>query len=317
MIELKKCRLAEIDFDDRSYPFSCGPVPERLRKSVAAAGILQPPWLVPGDRGLVIVSGRRRLAVIRELSRSTAAFSEISYLDVADRDPEELFLEVCWENAGIREFNPVESADLFLAAESRSLEGRERKRLFSALGIPDRPRFHQRCRAIAGFPALLREMIAAGRVDGETIELLAAWSTDDLVALVDLAIDFNLRRNKLREVAGRLDDLACRDRIPVSAVIAACRQAVADDPGGDQVSTLRRCLKERLYPHLTSAWKNFIARREGLSLPAAIRLEPPPDFEGGDYRLSFSFDGARQWREIVGKLNALTSEEIDELCRRP
>ncbi len=317
MTEFKQCRLAEIDFDDRSYPFSCGPVPERLQRSIAAAGILQPPWLRPGEQGLVVVSGRRRLAALGELSRNFEESPVIAYRDVGGRDPEELFREVFWENVAIREFNPVESADLFLVIMSRFVGMADRGRLLSALGIPDRPRFHQRCRAVAGFPSSLREMIAAGRVDGETIDLLASWSGDDLAALVDLAADFNLRRNKLREVAGRLDDLARRDRVPVGKVVAACRQAVAEDAGGDRVLALRRYLKERLYPHLTAAWKSFLARRESLALPAAIRLEPPPDFEGGDYRLSFSFEDARQWREIVSKLNSLTSEEIDELCRRP
>ena len=314
MFELKSCHLAEIDFADRSFPFSWGPVPEVLTASLAAVGIRQPVSLLAGERGLVIVSGRRRLEALRSLP----AGDPIPYFEVSEGDRDRLFLEVFWENVAIREFNPVESAELFLVIETR-FSGRQDlvKPLLAHLGIPAKPRFRQRCRALVGFSGTLRELIAEGRMDGETIDLLAAWPEDDRAELEALARDLNLRRNKLREVVGRLDDISRRDRVPIPELIAEAREIMAAVAEPEQVNRLRRHLKERLYPHLTAAYREFAVNRDRLSLPAGVVIEPPPDFEGGDFRAGFTFSDSRDWQKIITRLQALSVEEIDELCRRP
>ena len=114
----------------------------------------------------------------------------------------------------------------------------------------------------------------------------------------------------------RLDDLARRDQVSHLEPLAAACVAVRDAEGKIDIGTLRNQLKEMLYPHLTAARKNFAEKLEKLYLPADIRLEAPPDFEGGEYRLSFSFSDCRQWQGVCEKLNSIALEDIDEICSR-
>ncbi|MBN2707086.1 MAG: ParB N-terminal domain-containing protein [Deltaproteobacteria bacterium] len=307
--------LTEIDFAERSFPFSWGPGSDALADSLAAVGVLQPPLLTEGDNGFRIVCGRRRLEYLRERTDATSVLVTALVEDGAEA---ELFRLALWENRAIREFNLVETADIYLAAEKLFPAARLEGEIMPVLALPRRPRFIKRCRIIASFPEGLRALTAAGAVDGETVDLLGEWSPEACQALLELVAVSGLRRNKLREVVGRIDDLARRDGCaPTESLAAAVK--VARVPEAEKVDgeVLRDYLKCALYPNLTKARRDFAARLEKLSWPARLQLEPPPDFEGGDYRLSFTFNGVREWREALQKLAALTGENVNEICRRP
>ncbi|MEA3332246.1 MAG: ParB N-terminal domain-containing protein [Pseudomonadota bacterium] len=309
------CFPADIDFADRTFPFSYGSWPVRLEHSIATAGLLQPPLLVAGENGFRIVCGRRRLEVVRNLADKFGQ-EEIS-VNVAEKSSlQELFRRALWENLAIREFNLVETADIYSAALKIFAGDEVENEVMPALKLPLRPRFRERCQAIVGFSQELRDLLAAGSVDAETVDLIKEWSSAERSALVDLVAESNLRRNKLREVVGRLDDLARRDQISPLELLPAVRQAVLAEAGNIDVELLRRHLKARLYPQLTAAHLEFVARQEKFPWLKPFRLDPPPDFEGGEYRLSFTFTGSKEWEKICAQLNAVALEDIDELCRR-
>ncbi|MCD6533965.1 MAG: ParB-like nuclease domain-containing protein [Deltaproteobacteria bacterium] len=309
------CFLADIDFADRTFPFSYGALPARLEKSIATAGLLQPPLLVAGKNGFRIVCGWRRLEVLRKLADESGE-DEILVNLAKNISLQELFRRALWENLAIREFNLVETADIYCAALKIFTLDEVEKKIMPALKIPLRPRFRGRCQAISGFSQELRDLLAAGSVDAETVDLIKEWSADERSALIDLVTESGLRRNKLREVVGRLDDLARRDQISPFELLADVRQAALDEAGNIDVELLRRQLKARLYPQLTAAHLEFVARQEKFPWLKPFRLDPPPDFEGGDYRLNFTFTDSKEWEEICAQLNAVALEDIDELCRR-
>ena len=312
-MEPRSCRLSEIDFTDRSFPFSFGELPQNLIESIKQVGLLQPPLLQTAATGHKIVCGRRRLEALRQ---SGAEDVVIKFFAAPAGQVKELFRRALWENLALREFNPVEIADIYAKALEIFSKDELLREIKPALKIPQRERFHKRYLAIAGFSPELRELLAAGIMDPESVDLINGWSSAELCALIELVAATGLRRNKLREVISRLDDLARRDRVsPCEPLVAACA-AVRDGDGKIDIDALRNQLKVQLYPHLTTARKKFVEKLEKLSLPAAICLEPPPDFEGGEYRLSFSFSDCRQWQEACAKLNLIAVEDIDEFCSR-
>ena len=307
------CRLAEIDFRERAFPFSFGQIPPRLLESISKVGLLQPPLLQVTAKGYRIVCGRRRLEALR---RNGAADAAIKFFAAPAGNFKELFRRALWENLSQREFNPVETADIYNKALEFFSEEELRLELKPALKIPGRQRFHKRYQAIAAFAPELRELIAGGIIDSESVDIISEWSDAELKSLIGLILETGLRRNKLREVISRLDDLARRDQVSVCEPLAAAGAVVSAAEGRIDISALRRQLQIRLYPHLTAARKNFAEKLAKLSLPANIRLEAPPDFEGGEYSLSFKFSDRRQWQEACEKLNSIVPEDIDEICSR-
>ncbi len=312
-LKTASCKLSEIDFSDRSFPFSCGELSQKLLASVAHVGILQPPLLLEAAAGYKIVCGRRRLEA---LQRSRTQDQEIEILAASGDHSRELFRRALWENLAQREFNPVETADIYV----RALELFSRDEVLSeiqpALKISQKERFYRRYQAIAGFSGKLRKLLAAGVIDPESVDLIRSWREAEFQALIDLIAETGLRRNKLREVISRLDDLARRDGVSPCEPLAAACAAVRNDEGKLAIADLRAQLKVQLYPHLTAARHDFAEKLARLSLPGDSRLDPPPDFEGGEFKLCFSFSDSRQWQANCRALNAIALEDIDELCSR-
>ncbi len=314
LIEAGSCRLSEINFRDRSYPFSFGTIPQKLIESINQVGLLQPPLLQAAATGYKIICGRRRLEALWQSGTSDV---EVKSLVASAGQIKEYFRRALWENLAQREFNPVETADIYNRALDIFSEEELWREIKPALNIPQRERFHKRYQAIAGFSSGLRELVATGIIDLESVDLLSEWGDAELEAMIALIAESGLRRNKLREVINRLDDLARRDRVSPCEPLAAAAVTVRAAEGRIDISALRCQLKEQLYPHLTVARKKFAEKLEKLSLPAAIRLEAPPDFEGGEYRLCFSFSDRQQWQGVCNKLNSIAVEDIDEICSRP
>ncbi len=312
-METRNCRLSEIDFTDRSFPFSFGEISQKLIESIKQVGLLQPPLLQAAATGYKIVCGRRRLEALRQSGVDDVV---VNFFAVPAGQIKELFRRALWENLAQREFNPVEAADIYNKALEIFSEEELRREIKPALKIPGRERFHKRYLAITGFSAELRELLAAGIIDLESVDLINGWNDSELGALIELIAETGLRRNKLREVINRLDDLARRDRVSPCEPLAAACASVRDSDGKIDINALRNQLKVKLYPHLTTAREKFAGKLEKLSLPADIRLESPPDFEGGEYRLSFSFSDRRQWQDSCDKLNSIVLDDIDEICSR-
>ena len=222
------CKLSEINFADRTFPFSYGLLPACLETSISAVGLLQPPLLVAGETGYRIVCGRRRLEIIRKSADDT---EKIPVCLAENCSLKELFRRALWDNLAIREFNLVETADIYIAALLYFSEDEIEKEVMPALKLPLRRRFRRRCQTIVDFPRSLRNLLAAGSMDGETVDLIREWSDDERSALVDLIVESGLRRNKLREVGGRFDDLARRDQVSPLEFIAAARSAALGEDG--------------------------------------------------------------------------------------
>lgn len=315
-----RCLLADIDFADRTFPFSYGSVPGALATSIAKIGLLQPPLLVAGDNGFKIVCGRRRLEAVRnETTRKISDEPFVFDVYIAEnRSLPELFRKAFWENLAIRDFNLVEVADIYTAALEIFSAAELEHEIMPALKLPRKERFLQRCRAIAGFSRQLRDLLAAGDIDGETVDLIREWSNAEMKALLDLVAESGLRRNKLREVVSRLDDLARRDRISPLEPLNEARKVALRESSGERfnIESLRCHLKALLYPHLTEAQLEFALHQEKFSWPSNFLLEPPPDFEGGNFRLSFTFTSSKEWQKSCEKLNSVALENIDAICRR-
>ncbi|MBP1727608.1 MAG: ParB domain protein nuclease [Deltaproteobacteria bacterium] len=105
--------LATIDWQDTSCLITYGPLPDTLRRSVQAVGVLQFPLLQGRPNGRFrIVSGSRRLLICRELGLGPVT---CQILD------ESLFPEAClrlavYDNVATRVLNPVERLALSQAA---------------------------------------------------------------------------------------------------------------------------------------------------------------------------------------------------------
>jgi hypothetical protein len=86
----------------------------------------------------------------------------------------------------------------------------------------------------------------------------------------------------------------------------------------ERAEAVRRLLRGWVTPRLNAALAAFgeALGRLGLQGHPRIRLQPPPAFEGPDFRLEIKFQDAQELTELVEKIARLTGrEEFSSLTR--
>lgn len=309
---LISCTPAEIDFSDRSFPFSYGPPAENLLESVRQVGLLTPPVLQTGSRGYVIVCGRRRLEAVRENFGGKWAIH--AFLVAEGEAKEEVFARALWDNYAHRSFNLVEKADIFVCLEA--LHGTQAipNAFLQVVDIPPKARFFERYRAIHAFPESARYLLAQGKMDGETVDLLKSWQPEEIEQLINIIDGMSVNRNKLKGIVTLIVDLGGRDRKTPAEIFNLIRVEHPDCL--ESGAALHRQLDSWMFPFRSAAEKRFQELCRSLQLAENLRLHPPPSFEGNAYTLQITFRTINQWQAARDQVAAIDPEKIHELFSR-
>ena len=151
-------------------------------------------------------------------------------------------------------------------------------------------------------------------MDGETVDLLKSWQSDEVEQLIDLLDGMFLNRNKLKEIVKLFDDLAGRDRKTPAEIFGLIREQYPDCL--ESAAALRRKLDSWMFPFLSEAENRFQDLCRSLQLAENLRLIPPPSFEGNVYTLQVSFRNLKQWQAARDQVAAIEIEKIHELFSR-
>ncbi|MBN2333480.1 MAG: ParB/RepB/Spo0J family partition protein [Deltaproteobacteria bacterium] len=306
--ELISCTLSDLDFTDRRFPFSYGPLPETFLTSVEQIGIAVPPLLIHGPRGHVIVCGRRRLEA------ASAVFPPAQTIEarmVEADDEQRLFSLALWDNLAHRSFNLVETADIVWRLEELYDEPTIRADFLPHLGVPSKRRYLERYRAIVQLSPTIRLLLARGAMDGETVDIIKSWPAEDHELLMTVAHELVLNRNKLRQTVQNVDDLARRDGKKPAQVIHEVANSLPE--GCHSAADFRQQLQVRLFPCLSAQENRFREFCSSLQLPRHVHLVAPPNFEGDEYTLEIRFRSPAEWRSACKWVSNLEGNRLDEL----
>ncbi len=309
---LISCTLSEIDFLDRSFPFSYGSLPENLFASVRHVGILVPPLLMVSPRGYIIVSGRRRLKTAQKLFGEEYEIN--AYLAAEGEPVQQLFAREFWENFAQRSFNLVEKADILVGLEALFDSTVMQNDFLPALEIPAKKKFMERYRAIHAFPESARVLLAQGKLDAESVDLLKHWQDEEIEQLLELVAGMVLNRNKLKEIVKLFDDLSGRDGKMPAEMLRLIKEKYPDCL--ESAAALRCLLDSWMFPFLSEAENRFQEFCRSLQLDKNLRLLPPPCFEGNTYTLQISFRNFNQWQAACDQVADIEAEKIHELFSR-
>ncbi|HNR98549.1 MAG TPA: ParB/RepB/Spo0J family partition protein [Planctomycetota bacterium] len=261
---------------ERRYIYTRTGPSERLRRSIAARGIMTPLAVAPDG---LLLCGARRLRAAADLG-----LAEVPVVRTADAV--EAFLAGVWENAAHREFAPLELAGLFRRLQLVAGLGPDEIAAvyLPACGLPSSPVLLAKYLALADLP----EEIAALPLRPSHLFLAAEHGGRDAAALAAVFAALQPSAGEARILRELLADAAVRERrsIAQAAALPEIRAVLAaDTPPRLKVSALRSLLRRRALPRL-SAWEDAAreaAARGGLAGPVEVKL--PPDLEGDEIEL--------------------------------
>ena len=282
--------LARIDCGDRAYCITADPCTARMADSLAAVGLLNPPLLTPGATPdtYAIVCGYRRIVAAQHLGwRDLPAM-------IMTAAPLDLLRRSLWDNLSHRRLHVVEQAAAvarllsLLPAETVRTEWLPRFDLRPSAGTLTR------LQQIAALDPQVLDLLARDRITDRTALLLADAGDDLQRALVPVFGTVQASASRQRELVEFCRDISRRDRISTFELLQRIdAAAVCGDhtlAAGQQGQRLWQRLRRLRFPRLTQLENRFAELRQRLHLPGTMRLEHPPFFEGGSYRLSIDIN---------------------------
>ena len=297
-------RLSELDAVT-PFLFSWGHDPERMIESIRGIGLITPPVIWPSRDRAFLVCGHRRVAALRELGLSE--FPAV-VLDPVMEEQQVLFVAL-EENLSHRTFNEAEKVLAIKALKRFFTPDRIMAEYLPRLGLPPRMEFFNRYSSLdelgeAGLNALARESL-----DPETGENLVKLAPGDREAAISLFEALNPGRNKRREILTWLEETARREDLSFDRILDSEEIRVvlaADNMGRPQKEKkVREILRNRRYPNLTRMEKLRSEGLKALKLPAGLRLDLPPHFEGLEFTLDLTFKDMNSFNRAVSAAEKL------------
>jgi ParB family transcriptional regulator, chromosome partitioning protein len=305
----KIAKLSLIDSKDDSFRITTQTNVDHLMDSITHVGMLNLPLLVEKETGYKIVCGFRRIEACRRLNRADV---EARILE-SDTKKLECITYAITDNSLQRPLNLIEQSIsinlLYPFFKDVSVLGKE----LSAMGLPDNPSIVNKIKELCHLPESVQKGILSNTISLAMALELGRLQQDDGVSFAKLFETLKLSLNKQKEILTIVKEISLREDIPILKVIKTDRvQKILSNEDLDRNQKIRKIriyLKQRRFPVITAAEKEFENQLKKLKLGSGTKLIPPDNFEDSTYILKLFFKNLTQLKDRQAK--------IDELIKNP
>ncbi len=312
MESIERIPISEVDLSDETFSVNFMPDLQSLRSSIQAVGMVQPVLLRRKEGRYQIVSGYRRVKVLKELG-----IPEVISRILEDKGWEDLqlFSIALHENLTTRGFNSVEIAIalykliyLFKVEPPHVIQT-----YLPLLRLSPNEKILNTYLSLAQMEDEVKEYVLREEVSRSNIRKLASLLPEDRKILIPLLSSLKLGENRLREILNLLDEIARRDKSRIGEIVrhselqaTLSRKELTPSQKTERVKKILLGLR---YPRLTELERTFEKERKDLTLPPNIFLSHSPYFEGREWRIELRFETLEQYRHALLFLSKLAEEK--------
>ncbi|MCL4504184.1 MAG: ParB N-terminal domain-containing protein [Deltaproteobacteria bacterium] len=303
--------LTAVDLEDHTFTVPGGDS-TRLLAAIQEVGLLNPPWLrARSDGRWQVITGLKRLRAASELGWPSLA----AHTMPAATSESHCLLIGLYDNAFTRGFNLWEQATL----ARRLLDYWDRAtvatKFLPYLGLPASAAHLDRLLKMGKLTPPFQELCIRGRLALTTAATLGGWPEADRAAALPYLSNLPFSQSKQEQFLEDVEILARREGVSAAEVMS--RQPLTQllhDPKFDpatRAEMVRQLLRRWVNPRLSaalSACKEALGRL-GLRDHARINLQPPPAFEGPDFRLEIKFRDAQELESLLEEIARLTAQD--------
>jgi len=306
-------RLDELDWEDETFAIRSFLPPDRLEISMVQHGMISAPWAwAQEDRKYTIVDGFKRLGWARQKGMEQVP---CLVFPAACSHKEVLVLRVEGKLFG-PPLNPAEKAQI-IAQLARAMPHQFiSEHILPALRVP------QRNEAVAGWCRLseagedLLMAAASGEIAERTALELSTWSKEERAEILAVLKELRCSASIQMEVAERIKEIAMKEDRQRSAVLQQPEfQALLEEQRSthrQKTEALRALLTRWRFPRLSAREEKFTRQWNSASLPRAIRLAPPPAFEGERWQLQVVFASPQELQALLEKAKDFAGSPLFE-----
>ena len=304
---------SQLNFDDTTFLMSYPLESPTVIASVATVGMVQPVVVsgCPCQGSYQIVAGFRRAYACREIGLETI------HANIYPVDPENMQAAFClalYENLAHRTFNDVEKSIILSKLTGQFGCSRDDviQNYMPALQLAPNEKVLETYLHIVEFEEDLKRYIATHDVPMNMIELLENLSPEDCRVVFTLISTLKLGVNKVKDLLTNLEEIALRDSCSL--------QAILDDPHVSEILSherytapqkadqLRRYIREKRYPQLTTLEKDYHECLKQLHLSNGLHLKTDRFFEDDTLTASFRFSTPEQLKTVAEELQTLSQK---------
>jgi len=288
--------LKSLQLEDTVYRITTSIAIDKLKDSIAALGVLDPPIVRKKDGGYQIVAGFRRIDACRLLGRHDIRVRVLP----TDIDESSCVRLAIADNSFQRPLNLIETARALNLLAGVAVDQMDLSRQADVLSLPDNPTLMQKIISLTSLPAGLQSRLAAGELAMAMALELKRLDSATAESLGRLFADLKLGLNRQRELLTLLIEIARREKITVSELLnePTLRNLLSapEIERSQKAGQLRSLLRRRRYPMMSAATADFQDLVRQLDLGPGVQLVPPGNFEGTTYTLAITFDRLDQLR---------------------
>jgi ParB-like chromosome segregation protein Spo0J len=311
MRRLEKISLAKIDLEDTTFLITFLPEPEPLLASIKLVGLLEPLLVRERDDGSYqLVCGFKRAKTLNRLSISE---TEAFVYPRGELDDLQAIMLTMGHNL-THPLNLIEKALTFEKLLSFGLPEREViDRYLPLFRLQPNARILKQLTELLSLERGLQEYLVRKDLSLSTSTLFLHLDTEDQKAILPLLEALRPGENRVKEIISYLREISLRDGVSITSLLSKEEiGAIIHDqetPRPQRIEHLRRVLKEMRFPRLTAMEDTFAEYKRSLSLPPQISFNPPPFFEGEEFRMELRFKDFRAFRELATRLHQISKGE--------
>ncbi len=175
-------------------------------------------------------------------------------------------------------------------------------------------------------PSFIKDLEAMGKLPEPTLDLIQRGSlsikaakrmlnlSNDIVPLfLDLFSIIKASSSKQMEIITYTIETAARENILPDILLndSKIQTILTDDnvPSGVKTNLIRSLLYEKRFPELSQTYNRVQKSISELKLGSGIKINPPENFEGKNYTISFTSKTPGEFKTRVNKLETICREE--------
>lgn len=302
------------------FSFTYGPPPEILRKSIQEIGVTHPPILLEKDSNLILITGRRRIAVLNQINPTSHLLAKIySSNEISDLDAFRINL---FENLSTRNLNPIEKANtLHTLTHTFKLASNEIFRDYlPLLNIPTKGEWLSLYLKLLELNTRAQDLVSQGALQADSAVELLKFNTPDQCILLKLITELRLGINSQKSLLKLSWETIRKAHTTLAALLeekAFQKIFKMDDaPPSQKWTQLEAELKRHRYPILSRLESQFNQIKKKLKLPPTLTLQNPPYFETNDYLIQLRFKNLQEYTNHLRLLESMAKQKaLEELFK--
>lgn len=311
--KIKTVPLSCIDSEDNTYRITTKTKLDDLINSINKVGLINSPLLIEKKGSAFIsVCGFCRIEACRYLGWAAL---EAKILD-SDTSRLQCAKIAIADNGLQRQLNLIEKSKALSMLSSFYKDSISLSKAASALGLPENPSLIEKIKNICRLPLSIQDCILSNTISLSMAVELSMLEQDAGILLTNIFYEFKLSLNKQKEIITLIKEITFRENISMMEVLRKYDFSDIlnreDIDRTQKTQKIRAYLKQRRFPEITRAKREFENNVKELKLGKGIKLIPPADFEGQTYMLNLRFNTIKELQERAVKLNNIVKNPILE-----